>query len=76
MTQNGGIWNYLTSFMPPTKKPKISIYVSEEQKKILEEWADSETRSISNLVNHLIERGIDEYLQQKSKQSKSKKEES
>lgn len=51
--------------MPPTKKPKISIYISEEQKKILEEWADNETRSISNLVNHLIEKGIEEYLKKK-----------
>lgn len=58
--------------MPPTKKPKISIYISEEQKKILGEWAESETRSISNLVNHLIEQGINEYLQRKTKQPKKK----
>ena len=47
--------------MPPTKKPKISIYVSDEQKEILEEWAAKETRSVSNLVNHLIEQGLSEY---------------
>ncbi|MUG91651.1 CopG family transcriptional regulator [Scytonema sp. UIC 10036] len=52
--------------MPPTKKPKISICITQEQKKILEEWAESETRSISNLVNHLIEQGIQKYIQKKA----------
>ena len=55
--------------MPPTKRPKISIYISEEQKEVLESWAKSETRTVSNLVSHLIEKGINEYtlLEDKNK---------
>ncbi|MBR8840287.1 MAG: hypothetical protein DSM106950_41430 [Stigonema ocellatum SAG 48.90 = DSM 106950] len=54
--------------MPPTKRPKISIYVTDEQKAILEEWASKETRSVSNLVNHLIEQGISRYQSLNPKQ--------
>ncbi|NEQ18836.1 MAG: hypothetical protein F6K28_02030 [Microcoleus sp. SIO2G3] len=44
----------------PTKKPKISIYLEESQKAELEAWAAEETRSLSNLATHLIEKALEQ----------------
>jgi len=38
----------------PTRKPRISVVVDEELLKYLEQWADSEERSLSNLVLKII----------------------
>lgn len=38
----------------PTRKPRISVVVDEELLKYLEEWANSEERSLSNLVLKII----------------------
>ena len=44
-----------------TKKPKVMIYLSEEQKKELDKWAKSEKRSVSNLVGFLVDQALEEY---------------
>jgi uncharacterized protein (DUF1778 family) len=38
----------------PTRKPRISVVVDEELMKYLEQWADAEERSLSNLVLKII----------------------
>jgi len=38
----------------PTRKPRISVVVDEELLKYLEQWANSEERSLSNLVLKII----------------------
>jgi uncharacterized protein (DUF1778 family) len=47
-----------------TKRPKISIYISDEQKDLLEVQAKKQKRSISNLVSVIVE----EWLTQKAKE--------
>lgn len=42
-----------------TTKPKVMIYLSEEQKAELDKWAKSEKRSISNLVGFLVDQALE-----------------
>jgi hypothetical protein len=42
-----------------TKKPKVSIYLSDEQKNALEDWAKREKRSISNLISVLVDEALE-----------------
>lgn len=46
-----------------TKKPKVMIYLSEEQKDELDKWAKSEKRSVSNLVGFLVDQALNDYKQ-------------
>jgi metal-responsive CopG/Arc/MetJ family transcriptional regulator len=50
-----------------TKKPKISIYLSEEQKGELDEWAKEEKRSVSNLISVLVDDALESRKQRKKK---------
>lgn len=47
----------------PTKKPKVTIYLTEAHKAELHKWADSEKRSISNLVELLVEKALNDRIQ-------------
>ncbi len=53
-----------------TKKPRMTIYLSQEQRNYLEEWADKEKRTLSNLVGVLIDKAIQERQQAKDKENK------
>jgi hypothetical protein len=55
-----------------TKKPKVMIYLSEEQKEELDKWAKSEKRSVSNLVGFLVDQALENYKQKNSELEKSK----
>jgi hypothetical protein len=46
-----------------TKKPKVTIYLSEEQKADLDNWAKSQKRSVSNLVSFLVDQALEDYKQ-------------
>jgi hypothetical protein len=46
-----------------TKKPKVMIYLSEEQKEELDNWAKSEKRSVSNLVGFLVDQALENHRQ-------------
>ena len=46
-----------------TKKPKVMIYLSEEQKEELDKWAKAEKRSVSNLVGFLVDQALESYKQ-------------
>ena len=54
-----------------TKKPKVTIYLSEEQKADLDNWAKSQKRSVSNLVSFLVDQALEDY---KSKDADKKSE--
>lgn len=55
----------------PTRKPRISVVVDEELLHYLEQWADSEERSVSNLVVVLLKQAVEarEENQRQSKKS-------
>lgn len=55
-----------------TKKPKVMIYLSEEQKEELDKWAKSEKRSVSNLVGFLVDQALESYKQKNSELENSK----
>jgi hypothetical protein len=43
----------------PTKKPRISVVVDDDLLAYLERWAESEERSVSNLVLLLIKQAAE-----------------
>lgn len=43
----------------PTRKPRISVVVDEDLLRYLEQWADSEERSVSNLVVFLLKQAVE-----------------
>lgn len=43
----------------PSKKPRIAVVVDETLLEYLQEWAESEERSLSNLVLLLIKQAVD-----------------
>ncbi|HEY9673827.1 MAG TPA: hypothetical protein V6D11_20470 [Waterburya sp.] len=51
-----------------TKKPKVSIYLTDEQKAALEDWARREKRSISNLISVLVDEALSRQKQKDSAQ--------
>jgi hypothetical protein len=52
-----------------TKKPKVSIYLPPELKIQLDDWAEEENRSVSNLVETVLKDAISNRQQQKQKAS-------
>ncbi len=55
-----------------TKKPRLTIYLTEERKRFLEEWAETEKRTLTNLVGLILDAAIEEKA--KSSKPKQKKE--
>jgi hypothetical protein len=53
----------------PSKKPRVMVYLSEENKQELDDWADEERRSVNNLITLLIE----DALSKRRKSAKAKK---
>ncbi len=58
------------SYTVATNKPKVMIYLSEEQKSELDQWAKEEKRSVSNLVSVLVDQALENRKQAKVKESK------
>lgn len=55
-----------------TRKPRLTIYLTPEKKQYLEEWAEKDKRTLTNLVGLLIDEAM-ERRQQEGENSKSKK---
>jgi hypothetical protein len=43
-----------------TKKPRLTIYLTQEKRTYLEKWAEKDKRTLSNLVGLLIDEAIEE----------------
>ena len=54
-----------------TKKPRLTIYLSEEQRDYLEKWSLEEKRTMSNLVGLLIDHAIKERESEKKVKRKA-----
>jgi hypothetical protein len=67
MVENSGI--ELSETMP-SQKPRVMVYLSEEHKTGLDEWAKEERRSVNNLIAILIE---DALTQRKEKSGTTKR---
>ncbi len=52
-----------------TKKPRLTIYLTQEKRTYLEQWAEKDKRTLSNLVGLLI----DEAIEQRQSQGEEKK---
>lgn len=44
----------------PSRKPRIAVLVDEDLLEYLQQWAESEERSLSNLVLLLIKQAVEE----------------
>lgn len=53
----------------PSKKPSITIRLSEEEYRVLQKWAESEYRTVPSLVLAFTKKQIDEYKEKHSKNS-------
>ncbi|MUG91092.1 hypothetical protein F7734_00675 [Scytonema sp. UIC 10036] len=42
----------------PSKKPKLMIYLDQEKLNFLKGWAESEHRSVNNLITMLLDQAI------------------
>ena len=51
-----------------TKKPRLTIYLSPNQKQYLEAWAEEDSRTLTNLVGMLINKAIEERQMSKEKE--------
>ena len=54
----------------PSKKPRIAAVVDEEIQQYLEEWANEEERTLSNLVVVILKQAIEARKQAKTGKSK------
>ncbi|MBW4504959.1 MAG: hypothetical protein KME64_00335 [Scytonematopsis contorta HA4267-MV1] len=45
----------------PSKKPSITIRVSDSEYEVLKDWADSEYRTVAGLVLALTKKAVDDY---------------
>jgi hypothetical protein len=54
-----------------TKKPKVTIYLNDEQKEELDRWAKSEKRSVSNLVGFLVDQALENHKSKKKPEAEA-----
>jgi predicted DNA-binding protein len=47
-----------------TKKPRLTIYLSQEKRDYLEQWAEKDKRTLSNLVGLLIDEAIEKHQEE------------
>ncbi len=59
IAENSSTWRLRVDSMP-SKKPRVMVYLSEEDKKELDQWAKEETRTVNNLITRLIENALSE----------------
>ena len=50
----------LTPEMPPTKKEKITFTCTTDTREVLQEWADKDGRTLSNLVERIVLAAIEQ----------------
>jgi hypothetical protein len=55
-----------------TRKPRLTIYLSPEKKQYLEEWAEADRRTLTNLVGLLLDEAMERRQQEKEETLKSK----
>jgi hypothetical protein len=53
-----------------TKKPRLTIYLTQEKRDYLEQWSEKDKRTLSNLVGLLI----DEAIERRQKEERKNKE--
>jgi CopG-like RHH_1 or ribbon-helix-helix domain, RHH_5 len=57
--------------LPAKNLKRITSYLPPNTHKVLEDWAEEEGRTVSNLVNRIVLQAVDTYLVQKSKKNES-----
>jgi hypothetical protein len=60
----------MTTSTMTTKKPRLTIYLTQEKRDYLEQWSEKDKRTLSNLVGLLI----DEAIERRQKEEKKDKE--
>jgi hypothetical protein len=60
----------MTTSAMTTKKPRLTIYLTQEKRDYLEQWSEKDKRTLSNLVGLLI----DEAIERRQKEERKDKE--
>jgi hypothetical protein len=50
-----------------TRKPRLTIYLTPERKQYLDEWAEADKRTLTNLVGLLLDEAIEKRQKEKEK---------
>ena len=50
-----------------TRKPRLTIYLTPEKKQYLEEWAEKDKRTLTNLVGLVLDEAMEKRQQEESK---------
>jgi hypothetical protein len=53
-------------------RPRVTVYFDQETLDLLTQWANEETRTIGNLVEHLATKALRERLEKSESQEKDK----
>jgi hypothetical protein len=57
--------------LPAKNLKRVTSYLPPSTHEVLEDWAEKEGRTVSNLVNRIVLQAVDAYLVQKSKKNES-----
>jgi CopG-like RHH_1 or ribbon-helix-helix domain, RHH_5 len=57
--------------LPAKNLKRVTSYLPPSAHEVLEEWAEEEGRTVSNLINRIVLQAVDAYLVQKSKKNES-----
>jgi hypothetical protein len=49
-----------------TKKPRLTIYLTQEKRDYLEKWATKDKRTLSNLVGLLIDEAMEKHQKEEA----------
>lgn len=55
-----------------TRKPRLTIYLSPEKKRYLEEWAEKDKRTLTNLVGLVLDEAIERQQQEEKRKAEEK----
>lgn len=54
-----------------TRKPRLTIYLTPEKKQYLEEWAEKDKRTLTNLVGLVLDEAMEKRQQEERKNKES-----
>ena len=54
-----------------TRKPRLTIYLTPEKKQYLEEWAEKDKRTLTNLVGLVLDEAMEKRQQEERKNKDS-----
>jgi len=57
--------------VPPKNLKRVTSYLAPNAHKVVEDWAEEEGPTVSNLVSRIVSQAVDAYLVQKGRKNES-----